>query len=385
MQFATRVERIETSEELAVGDIASELEAEGRDVIDLSVGQPDVQTPPAIVEAGIGAIEAGHTGYTPTAGLTDLRRAIAEKKFAERDGIEYGPENVLVTPGARLALFLSFQSFVEEGDDVILFEPVFTSFDSVVKLAGGRPIRVDLSAHGFKLEPALDDLAAAITPETEMVVVNAPVNPSGMCFSDAALDGLRDLAVDHDLVVISDEIYDELTYGAEQTSIATLDGMVERTITVNGFSKAYAMTGWRLGYMGAPVDVLDRLTRIYSHAAACAPNFVQHAGIAALEDVDIDEFAESVMETFRSRREYLVERCAERGIDVPVPDATFFVMIPLDTLDDVTWGERAIEDAGVALVPGSAYGTPGYVRVSLVQPKARIGEAVDRLVECELL
>ncbi|MFB6354026.1 MAG: aminotransferase class I/II-fold pyridoxal phosphate-dependent enzyme, partial [Halobacteriales archaeon] len=245
MRFADRVTRIEPSATIAISNRAAELTEQGVDVVDLSVGEPDFETPENVVRAARESMAAGDHGYTPASGIPELRAAISDD-FAD-DGLDYAPEQVVVTPGAKQALFEVVMATVDAGDEVVLLDPAWVSYEAMVKVAGGDPVRVDLAPHDFQLEPALDALADAVTDETQLVLLNSPANPSGAVFSRAALEGLRDLAVEHDVTVVADEIYRAITYGGEYPSVGTLDGMADRTVTVNGFSKAYAMTGWRLG------------------------------------------------------------------------------------------------------------------------------------------
>ena len=376
MQFTERVGRVEPSATLAISNLASELEADGVDVVDLSVGEPDFPTPENVVEAGKDALDAGHTGYTPSNGIPELKEAIVEKLDA--DGLEYTTDEVIVTPGGKQALYETFQTLVDDGDEVVLLDPAWVSYEAMAKLAGGELSRVELSESGFQLEPVLDDLIATVSDDTELLVINSPSNPSGAVFTDAALEGVRDLAVEHDVTVISDEIYDAVTYGVEQTSLGSLEGMGDRTVTINGFSKAYSMTGWRLGYLAAPEALVEQAAKLHSHSVSCAANFVQHAGVEALENTD--EAVAEMRDAFEDRRDMLVELFGEHGIDVPVPDGAFYMMLPVDD-DDQAWCEGAIEEAHVATVPGSAFGTPGYARLSYAASEERLREGVERLAD----
>ncbi|PSP74617.1 aspartate aminotransferase [Halobacteriales archaeon QS_3_64_16] len=385
IEFSERIERVTPSATVAISNAASELEAEGVDVVDLSVGEPDFPTPENVIEAGKDAIDAGHTGYAPSPGVPELREAIAEKLRA--DDLDYGSENVLVTPGGKQALYELFQTLVDDGDEVVVLDPAWVSYEAMTKLAGGSLSRVDLAPHDFALEPALEDLAETVSDDTSLLVVNSPSNPTGSVYSDVALEGVRDLAVEHDITVISDEIYKEITYGTEATSLGSLAGMGERTITLNGFSKAYSMTGWRLGYFAGPEEVVDQAGKLHSHSVTCATHFVQYAGIEALRNTD--EAVTEMRDAFEQRRDLLCDRFAEHGIDVPEPDGAFYLMLPVgeggDDEDDQEWCERAIEEAHVATVPGSAFGTPGYARLSYAASAERLEEAVDRLAENGLL
>ncbi|PSP77719.1 aspartate aminotransferase [Halobacteriales archaeon QS_1_68_20] len=390
-EFSERVQRVEPSATLAISNKASELAAEGADVVDLSVGEPDFDTPESIKAAGKRAIDEGHTGYTPSNGVPELRQAIADR-LAE-DGLDYGPENVVVTPGGKQALFEVVQTLVDgvdgqspsasgtssrAGDEVVLLDPAWVSYEAMGKLAGGQLTRLDLSVHDFQLEPALEDLEKVLTDDTELLIVNSPSNPTGAVYSRTALEGLRDLAVEHDVTVISDEIYGEVTYDVDPTSVAALDGMAERTVTVSGFSKSYAMTGWRLGYFAAHEELVAQAGKVHSHSVSCAANFVQHAGVAALREVD--EEIDEMVAAFRERRDLLVDLLAEEGVEVQVPHGAFYLMLPVEG-NDQRWCEQVIGEAHVATVPGSAFGAPGYARISYANSQERIREAVQRLAD----
>ena len=378
--FASRVERVEPSATLAISNKASELEANGVDVVDLSVGEPDFPTPQNIVEAGKDAMDAGHTGYTPSNGIPELREAIAAR--LRQDGIDAIDEEIIVTPGGKQALYEAFQTLIDDGDEVVLLDPAWVSYEAMSKLAGGSLTRVDLAPYSFQLEPGLDDLEAAVSQETELLVINSPSNPTGAVYTDAALEGVRDLAVEYDITVVSDEIYDKITYGVEQTSLASLSGMGDRTITINGFSKAYSMTGWRLGYVHAPNALIDQAAKLHSHSVSCAVNFVQRAGVEAIENTD-DAVVE-MRDAFRERRDMLADLFESHDVDVQIGDGAFYMMLPVDT-DDQAWCSGAIEDAHVATVPGSAFGSPGHARISYAAGEDRLREAVGRLAEYEYI
>jgi aspartate aminotransferase len=383
MDFTERVRRIEPSATVAISNTASELESEGVDVVDLSVGDiVDFDTPENIKTAAKEALDAGHTGYTPSSGIPALKRAIVDKLH---DGglDQYGTDNVMVTPGGKQGLFEVFQTLAEEGDEVVLLDPAWVSYEAMAKVVGADITRVDTAKYDFALEPAVDDLAAAVSEDTDYLVVNSPGNPHGAVYSDEALAGVRDVAVENHITVFSDEIYKEITYdGVESTSLGTLDGMRDRTITFNGFSKAYAMTGWRLGYYAAPEEVVDQAGKIHGHSVTCAVNFVQHAGVEALENTD--DAVEEMRRAFQQRRDMLVDLFAEYGTEVPTPEGAFYLMVPVWD-DDIAWAEEAIEKAHVATVPGSAFGTSGWVRLAYANSEDRLREGVQRLAEHDLL
>jgi aspartate aminotransferase len=382
LDFADRVERVEPSATLAISNKASELEADGIDVVDLSVGEPDFDTPQNIKDAAEEALEAGETGYTDSQGIPALREAIAEDLHG-RGLDQYGPENIMVTPGAKQALFEVFQTLIEDGDEVVLLDPAWVSYEAMAKIAGADLNRVDTSQYDFRLEDALGDLRGAVTDDTELLVLNTPGNPHGAVYSETALQGVRDMAVNHDVTVIADEIYDQILYdGVSFTNLGTLEGMRDRTITVNGFSKSYAMTGWRLGYFAGPEELVGQAGKVHGHSVSCAVNFVQHAGIEALENTDdaIDE----MVAAFEERRDLLVEEFESRGKQIATPQGAFYMMLPVAD-DDQAWCEEAIENAHVATVPGSAFGTPGYARISYANSTERLEEAVQRLDDEDLL
>ena len=378
--YSDRIERVEPSATLAISNLAAEKAAEGADIVDLSVGEPDFDTPANVVAAGKAALDAGHTGYTSSNGIPALREGIAEKLRGQ--GIDASADEVIVTPGGKQALYETIGTLIDDGDEVVLLDPAWVSYEAMVKLAGGELSRVDLAPHGFQLEPALDALAAAVSDDTALLVVNSPSNPTGAVFSEAALEGVRDLAVEHDIAVISDEIYGQIVYDADHVALASLDGMNDRTVTINGFSKAYSMTGWRLGYLHATEAFVGQAGKLHSHSVSCATNFVQHAGVEALENTDAA--VEEMRQAFADRRDLLVDLFDEHDVDVDVGEGAFYMMIPVDD-DDAAWCERAIEEASVACVPGAAFNAPGFARISYAASEERLREAVDRLVTNDLL
>jgi len=396
LDFTDRVQRVEPSATLAISNKASELEADGIDVVDLSVGEPDFDTPQNIKDAAQKALEAGKTGYTQSQGIPELREAIAED-LHDRGLDQYGPENIMVTPGGKQALFEVFQTLIDgddgshpssgtesrSGDEVVLLDPAWVSYEAMTKIAGGSLNRVDTAQYDFRLEGALGDLRGAVTDDTELLVLNSPGNPHGAVYSEVALQGVRDIAVNHDVMVISDEIYDRILYdGTSFTSLGTMEGMRDRTITLNGFSKSYAMTGWRLGYFAGPEELVEQAGKVHGHSVSCAVNFVQHAGVEALENTD--EAIEEMVAAFEQRRDLLVEEFESRGKQIATPQGAFYMMLPVAD-DDQAWCEQAIEEAHVATVPGSAFGTPGYARISYANSKERLTEAVSRLDDESLL
>jgi aspartate aminotransferase len=374
-KFSESVERVEPSATLRISDLASELESGGADVVDLSVGEPDFTTPEHIRVEAKASLDRGETGYTPSAGIPDLREAIAHK-LREDNGLRVDREEVIVTPGAKQALFETIFSLVREGDEVVLLDPAWVSYEAMVKMAGGKLNRVTLdSSTGFTVGDV--DLAEHVSDDTRLMIVNTPSNPTGAVFSEDELREIRDLAVDHDFWVISDEIYEEIIYGAEHHSLGAMDGMSGRTITVNGFSKSYAMTGWRLGYFVAPEELREQASKVHSHSVSCATSFAQRGGVAAIDGPQ--EPVEKMVDAFEARRDLLVDTLADAGVEIPPPQGAFYAFVPVDSEDDAALCEEILQEEYVATTPGSAFGVPGYVRLSYATSENRIVEGVERM------
>lgn len=374
MKFSESVERVEPSATLRISDLASELESEGADVVDLSVGEPDFTTPEHIRKEAKASLDRGETGYTPSAGIPDLREAIAHK-LRQENNLRVERDEVIVTPGAKQALFETIFSLVRDGDEVALLDPAWVSYEAMVKMAGGELNRITLDPEtGFT--PGDVNLAEHVSDETRLMVVNTPSNPTGAVFSEDELREIRDLAVDHDFWVISDEIYEKITYGAEHHSLGAMDGMRDRTVTVNGFSKSYAMTGWRLGYFVAPDEVRQQASKVHSHSVSCATSFAQRGAVAAVDGPQ--EPVEEMVEAFESRRDVLVDALEDIGVSMPEPEGAFYAFVPADTADDAALCEEILQEEHVATTPGSAFGVPGYLRVSYAANEERIKEGVER-------
>lgn len=379
-KFSDRVKRVEQSATVAVKNLVFKKESQGLDIVNMSVGDPDLDTPSEIVEAANTALREGQTGYTASNGIRPLRKAIASK--LRNDGIDCDHHNIIVTPGAKQALFESIQSVINPGDEVIILDPSWVSYAQMVNMAGGSRKHLDLAPHDFQLEPALDELNKIASDETQLLIINSPNNPTGAVYSKSALRGVRDIAVDHDITVISDEIYQHLTYESKMTSLASLSGMEDRTVTINGFSKRYAMTGWRLGYLCAPDSFVTQAGKIQSHTVSCAVNFVQHAGVKALNSpADVRNNIKSV---FSDRRDLVIDILTDYDVKFSKPDGAFYIMIPVDD-DDQSWCKGAVEDARVATVPGTAFGAPGYARISFTTERERIKEGFERLRKSEYI
>lgn len=369
-----RMASIRESTTLKISDTAKKLTARGLDIIDMGVGEPDFDTPKHIVEAGCNSIRRGETHYAPTGGIPELRQAIAEKLNRENQ-IHAAAEDVIVTPGAKMAVFAAVQAIMQEGDECVLIGPSWVSYEPSVAFAGGSVVWGKVDSNFMP-----QDIAGNISSKTRLIIVNSPSNPTGGVFSRRVLEEIRDLAVDKDLFVISDEIYEKIIYGHKHVSIGTLPGMEDRTITINGFSKAFAMTGWRLGYLTGPKETMKWVIRLLSHSVSQATTFVQWAGVAALQGPK--DNVDMMVAEFRSRRDLLVGGLERLGIPCNMPGGAFYVFPDVSGYgggDRFT--ERLLKEALIAATPGSAFGPGGrdYVRLSYATSQNRILQALDRI------
>jgi aspartate/methionine/tyrosine aminotransferase len=362
---------------------ARRLEATGRKIIHLEAGEPDFPTPPHIVEAGIRALRDGLTTYTQSSGIQPLRVAIAESML-ER-GVVADPSNVVVVPGSKLALFHVLTALLEEGDEVLLPDPAYPAYAAVTTFAGGRAVP-------YIVDPDtgvdIDAIASRIGPRTRVLVINSPHNPTGHALDEPALERLAELAERHDLMVLSDEIYRQLTFdGAPPVSIASLPGMAARTVIVDGFSKAYAMTGWRLGYGVMPVWLADAVGKLVNNSVACTAPFVQVAGIAALQGPQDAVYA--MRDEFKARRDLIVARLNDiPGVHCATPGGAFYVFPDIRqalkgsrTATAERVADALLYDHGVGCLPGTAFGHAGhgYLRFSYVRSRADLSTAMDRV------
>ncbi|MBQ8914952.1 MAG: aminotransferase class I/II-fold pyridoxal phosphate-dependent enzyme [Clostridia bacterium] len=349
-------------------------------VISLTVGQPDFATPWHIRDAGIDSIADGHTFYTSNRGTPELRHEIAEY-MSRRFSLSYCPETeILVTVGASEAIDLVIRALVDEGDEVIVPVPSFVCYGPLVEMSGGRVVLVETTPEeGFKLTP--EKLEAAITDKTKLIILPSPSNPTGAILEREELIALSEVIKKSGAVVLSDEIYAELTYGRTHTSIASIEGMKERTVVINGFSKAYAMTGWRLGFSCAPEWLTEAMFKIHQYAIMCAPTVSQYAATEALRNGDGD--IEMMKTEYDRRRKYLTKALSDIGLPCQRPEGAFYVFMKLGHygLSSEEFCERLLEEHNVAIVPGTAFGDcgEGYARLSYAYSLDHLKEAVRRM------
>lgn len=355
---------------------------EMQDVVSLTVGQPDFDTPWHIREAGIRSLEEGRTYYTSNSGTVELRREISAYQ-KRRFGLEYDPKNeIIVTVGGSEAIDLALRAVVNIGDEVIVPEPCFVCYSPLVTLAGGAPVTINLRAENdFRLTAA--ELEAAITPKTKAVVLAFPNNPTGAVLDGNDLENLAEVIRRHNILVISDEIYAELTYGERHVSIAPLDGMRERTIIAAGFSKSYAMTGWRLGYTLAPPEITAQMLKIHQFAIMCAPTASQFAAVEAVRNGDED--IEFMKAEYDGRRRFVVSGLHDMGIDCFVPRGAFYVFPDISGfgMTSEEFCGRLLREKHVAIVPGTAFGEcgEGFARISYAYSLRHLEKALKRMEE----
>jgi aspartate aminotransferase len=361
---------------MKITDIAANLRREGRDIISFSLGEPDFETPENIKKAAKIALDRGETHYTQGSGILELREVIAEKLKTD-NSLDVTSSDVLVTTGAKQAIFEAICSLIDEGDEVLLFDPAWVSYEAIVKFAGGKPVMVPVyERDGY----APVEFESRITKDTKLLVLNSPCNPTGAVYGESVIKSIAQTAEEHNIFVISDEVYEKIVYGAKHHSIGTL--IPDLTITVNGFSKAYAMTGWRLGYATAPRSILQGMLKIQQHTVSNATSFVQRAGIEALSG---DQSAQRAMVAeFQTRRDLVIDGLARIGIKCALQKGAFYAfpkVAQFGTSEQVT--EQLLRDALVAVTPGSAFGPngEGYVRMSYATSREDIAEGIRRMEE----
>ncbi len=357
-------------------DLASQME----NVISLGVGEPDFVTPWHIIESSFYSVERGHTSYTSNLGLPELREAICDRLY-RKYSVAYNPKDeVLVTTGVSEALDLAMRAVVSPGDEVVIVEPCYVSYKACVLLAGGTPVIVDTHVdNGFRV--TAEDIASRLSEKTKAIVLSYPNNPTGAIMDRATLQGIADVAKRHDLVVISDEIYDELTYEGTHTCIASLPDMRERTVLLNGFSKAYAMTGWRIGYAAGNQHIIGAMMKIHQYTMLCAPIMAQKAAVEALRHGEAE--MKRMVSEYNHRRRFIVDGLNRAGLSCFEPNGAFYAFpsIAASGMSSEEFCNRLLQEEAVAVVPGNAFGScgEGFVRCSYAASLEEINEAVNRI------
>ena len=380
MKLAARISQVSPSLTLAIAAKAKAMKAEGIDVCSFSAGEPDFDSPVHVKAAAKKALDEGKTKYGPAPGEPKLRQAIADKLRRENN-LNYQAENIIVTNGGKHSLFNLMQALVEPGDEVIIPAPYWVSYPEMVKLVGGNPVIVMTDKeNGYKIQPEI--LRSAITPKTKLFVLNSPSNPTGMVYTPEEIQALAEVVVEKDILVVSDEIYEKILYdGAKHLSIGSLsEEMFARTIVSNGFAKGYSMTGWRLGYLAAPVELIKAATTVQGHSTSNVCTFAQYGAIAALEESQ--DCVEEMRQAFAKRRKVMLERInAIPGLSCAQPDGAFYLFpdISQTGLKSLDFCKTLLDEHQVAVIPGVAFGADDNIRLSYATDMATIEKGMDRL------
>ncbi len=382
MELAKRITGIQPSVTLAIAAMAKAMQAEGKDVCSFSAGEPDFDTPVHIKAAAKQALDRGKTKYGAAAGEPQLREAIANK-LQQDNNLSYSAANILVTNGGKHSLYNLMVTLINPGDEVIIPAPFWLSYPEMVKLVGGVPVIVDTDqSSDYKITPAA--LNAAITPKTKLFVLNSPSNPSGVVYTPDELQALAKVIVDRDILVVSDEIYEKIIYdGVEQVSIGALGAEIfQRTIISNGFAKAYSMTGWRIGYLAAPLPLIQAASALQGHSTSNVCTFAQYGAIAALEG---DQgCVETMREAFATRRQVILNRLQQiSGLSCAKPDGAFYVFVNISStgLGSLDFCKQLLEQQQVATIPGLPFGADDHIRLSYATDLVTIEKGMERLAQ----
>jgi len=382
LTYARRMSRLGTESAFEVLAHARQLEAAGRDIIHLEIGEPDSATPQNIIDAAVRALNDGATHYTPAGGIWEVREATA-RYVTQRTGVKTDAGQIVLTPGSKNILLFALLALVEEGDEVIVPDPGYPIYRSLVDFIGATPVSLPIrQENDFRV--AVDELASLITPSTKMLIANSPQNPTGGVLTREDSEAIAALAIKHDLVVVSDEIYSRLIFDGTHTSLYSLPGMAERTVLLDGLSKAWAMCGWRLGFGAMPVDLARRMETLMINSSSCAAAFTQWAAVEAFESPESDRAVETMVKEFRRRRDVIVDALnAIPGVRCHRPAGAFYVF------PDITatgWNERdlaakLLDEVGVAVLAGTAFGPhgAGHIRLSCANSVENIERATQRI------
>lgn len=389
MRLSKRISRIEPSATLSISAQAKKMKAEGLDVIGFGAGEPDFDTPRHIKEAAKQALDEGFTKYTPASGIKELKEAVCQK-FRRDNNLDYSPEEILVSCGAKHSLFNAVLALCDERDEAILPSPYWLSYPEMLKASGANAVILRAAKeNSLKITPA--QLKKAISPKTKVLILNSPSNPTGMVYTRKELEGLAKIIVEHNIFCISDEIYEKIIYDErEHVSIASLGQDIKNlSIVVNGVSKSYSMTGWRIGYAAGPVEVIKAMSNLQSHSTSNPASISQKAALSAI--CGAQEETKRMVEEFRRRRDYAVERLSRiKGVSCLKPHGAFYLFVNISEILKKKYKEKNIENsfslaeillsqAQVAVVPGSVFGAEGYMRISFATSMENIAKGLDRI------
>jgi aspartate aminotransferase len=370
--LSEKIAAVTESATIAISNKAKKMQREGTDVISLSIGEPDFATPQHITDACIAAMQRGETHYAPSSGIPELTTAIAEK-IERENHFPCTPGQVIVACGAKNSIYEAMEAVLNPGDEAILLTPAWVSYEPCIHIAGGKTVKHAVDQKTFQLD---DSLLEKVNRKSKMIVVNTPSNPSGAVLDKKSLQLVADLCTDNDLYCLSDEIYEKLIYGREHISLASIGDMAERTITINGFSKAYAMTGWRLGYAVAPPAIIKEMSKVQQHSISQVATFAMWGGVAAL--TGDQQCVEAMRQEFDARRKYIIPALNAMGYETAPADGAFYAFVKVPG-DDMEVASRWLDKGHVAATPGSAFDAPGWVRLSYATSMERLREAMERI------
>jgi aspartate aminotransferase len=371
-RLSEKIAAVAPSATIAISDKAKKMQREGIDVISLSIGEPDFDTPKHIRDACIDALNRGETHYAPSNGIPELLDAIS-KKITRENHFSCIPEQVIVACGAKDAIYEAMEAVLNPGDETIILTPAWVSYEPCVQIAGGKVVRHALNSKTFQLD---DSLLERVNDKTKMIVVNSPSNPSGAVFNRKSMKLVADICQDYDIYAMSDEIYEKLVYDKEHISLAAIDGMAQRTITINGFSKSYAMTGWRLGYAVAPRDIIRQMSKVQQHSVSQATTFAMWGAVAAL--TGDQRCVEEMRIEFDRRRKYVISELNQMGYETAPADGAFYAFVKVPG-DDLEIANRWLVEGHIATTPGSAFYTPGWIRLSYATSMEKLKDAMGRI------
>ncbi|MFH0913250.1 MAG: pyridoxal phosphate-dependent aminotransferase [Candidatus Omnitrophota bacterium] len=380
VRLAKRLQKINPSSTLAITAKAKKLKAEGRDIINLAAGEPDFDTPDFIKEAAISAIKTGFTKYTPTTGIPELKKIISEK-FKKDNALNYQPNQIVVSCGAKHSIFNALFVLVDKDDEVLIPHPYWVSYPEMVNLCEGKPCFIKTEPeNNFKV--TAKDLERYVTPRTKIIILNSPSNPTGCVYTESELKEISRICIAKKIFIISDEVYEKLIYdNLKHISIASVDNDVYNfTITVNGVSKSHSMTGWRIGYLAGPLDIVEAISRFQDHSTSNPASISQKGALAALSATD--EFSKLMSGEFQKRRDYALERLRKiQKISFVKPQGAFYIFCGISKfkLDSLTFANRLLDEASVSLIPGRGFGRDDYVRISFATSLEQLEKGMDRI------
>lgn len=379
-RLAERLKKINSSPTLAITSKAKKLKSEGYDIVNFAAGEPDFDTPDFIKEAAIAAIRSGFTKYTPTTGTAELKKLICQK-FKKDNSLEYSPDQIIVSCGAKHSIYNALMVLLNHSDEVLIPLPYWVSYPEMVNLCEATPRFIKTAAsNNFKI--TVKDLSKHITPKTKVLIINSPSNPTGSVYNREELLGIAKICVDKNIFVISDEIYEKIIFdGSKHESIASFNkDIYDLTITVNGLSKSHSMTGWRIGYLGAPGDIALAISNLQDHSTSNPNSIAQKAAEGALSAPD--DFSHKLCQEFAKRRDYLAERIKGiKELDFCLPSGAFYMFCNISKtgLDSMTFAKRLLDEEYVSLIPGSPFGLDNYVRISFATSLDQLQEGMDRI------